>query len=315
MKGMFKRKNKDKEQAEQKHDAPQVVFQEAPPDLDLFTTARINLKNFKEYLEQTQENAFEPYQIVNGSLSKAYSNLTNKQSELEAEKENHTKDMTAITADISKQKEAYQSETNEIEALKKSQDEIYQSNQVLKEKIQSQTDKNAKAAKEKVQLAELQEKLKSLRSAVENKQKELETVLTTTKSASDEYESLKQTLADKQKFAAEELIKSEQQVKELQAQAKKQEQIQERQKMKAPERVNSRRRVSMTDRKTETFIIKDNLQLSTAELETLRTLTTQIQKENDVLQGEYESKQMDVDCLFQENLGLKQILRDMFETQ
>lgn len=318
LRNAFKRKDKEKEHNEAKTEAPGVVFQEAPPDLDLFTTARINLKNFKEYFEQTQENAFEPYQIVNASLSKAYSNLTNKASELLLEKEHHTKDMESVQADIAQQKESLERENKEISELKEKQNKLHERNSELKKKIENQRGKNTDSSKYKVTLAELQEKLKNLQSTVEKKQKDLEALTEHNKKIIDEYDACKKKLSGKQEFATSELLKSEQLVKDLQTQAKKIEQEREAQKLKAEQKKSvhmSSRRVSMTERKTETFIIQDNLQLSNTELETLRSLTSQIQKENDELNEEYESKKMDVDCLIQQNLGLKQILRDMLEGQ
>lgn len=312
MKNFLKRKTK--ELSEAKSDTPQVVFQEAPPDLDIFMTARFNLRNFKEFFEQTQENAFEPYQLVSASLSKAYSNLTQKQAELETEQEHHNKDMDSIQSDIKKQKETFETESKEIENLKQKQEDFSHSIDEYKQKIKTQTSKNATSTEQKAKLAELQEKLKSLRLSIESKQKELETVISNNKTSNEEYLSLKDKLAEKEKYAENELLESEQQVKDLQSQAKKLEQEQEKlEKIKAAQEKSPKKARAPADRKSETFIIQDNLKLGNRELDSLRLLTQQIQQENDQLQAELEDKQMDIDCLGQQNLGLKQILRDMLE--
>ena len=47
----------------------------------------------------------------------------------------------------------------------------------------------------------------------------------------------------------------------------------------------------------------------------MRSMVEQIEAENRALEEEYESKQMDIDCLIQQNLGLKQIIRDIVENQ
>jgi hypothetical protein len=61
------------------------------------------------------------------------------------------------------------------------------------------------------------------------------------------------------------------------------------------------------------FMIEDNVKISKAELAELRFMIDSLQKDNEVMEEAKNSKMMDMDCLGQENLGLKQLIRQVSE--
>jgi hypothetical protein len=61
------------------------------------------------------------------------------------------------------------------------------------------------------------------------------------------------------------------------------------------------------------FVIQDTVHVSGGERRHLAAMVAALEEENAALAGEANSRMMDIDCLMQENLGLKQIIREIAE--
>jgi hypothetical protein len=61
------------------------------------------------------------------------------------------------------------------------------------------------------------------------------------------------------------------------------------------------------------FVIEDRVKISRDDAATLRFMIEALREENERLIGEMNDGMMDVDCLMQENIGLKQIIRQLLE--
>jgi chromosome segregation ATPase len=61
------------------------------------------------------------------------------------------------------------------------------------------------------------------------------------------------------------------------------------------------------------FVIEDRVKISEEDTETLRFMIDALQEENAQLIEERNERMMDVDCLMQENIGLKQLIRQLSE--
>ena len=320
MQNLFKIKTKkdQNKQQEVQQPPPGVSFEEASPDLDVFTQARMNLRSFKDYFSQTDIDAINHYQIVAASVSKAFANLTNKSAELELEKATHEKDMKSLLEDIKKQKGELQTSTEMVDEMKSRSEFLKSRHSDLQNQLDELTDTVSKRMDIKTKYDLAASEYDKLLAEFNEKKKILEDKKRVNEESSKEYEETKKALEEKQAKVDAELAESEQRVKELQAKAKKLEQEQEEAKRKAKElekkkASKGKRRVSMAEKPVETYVIQDNLSVSNQEIEGLRMMVEQIEAENKALTEEYESKQMDIDCLQQQNLGLKQIIRGIVE--
>ena len=105
----------------------------------------------------------------------------------------------------------------------------------------------------------------------------------------------------------EEIQKCDTKVKDLTSKAKKADQIEKSLANKPKQDVYE------NEPQKAAFVINDNVKVSNEEIKQLKFMVTSIQQENEQLIKERDSKMMDVDCVMQENLGLKQIIRKITE--
>ena len=65
--------------------------------------------------------------------------------------------------------------------------------------------------------------------------------------------------------------------------------------------------------KDKSYVIEDTVKISNQEVVGLQFMINQLEKENKQLHILIESKKDDIKCLSDENLGLKEIIREMTE--
>lgn len=284
----------------------QFVFIPADKSLDIVLQTRENLGNFKSFLESKPDDPTLNYDAVYQTLSQAFGELTN---------------------DISQSQERYDQSLEESKELEKEINE--------KEKIRNSLEKQIRELN--YQVRQLKSELFSLKEETELFESKLESTkhykstrnklgllyqdLLSQKIAGNslyenskmETQRLEELLQRKKKILEEttkqsdnEIQKSEVKIKSLTNEAKRADQREKE--LQSKPKVDS-----YVDDSSNTFIIDDNVKVSPEEIKQLKLMVESIQQENANLIAERDSKMMDIDCIMQENLGLKQIIRKMTE--
>ena len=293
---------------------PVFQFTPAPSTLDIMQQARENLTNFKSFIETGPPSASEEYDVVSATMSRAFSEFTNRTVELGIKLD---KARTAAEDIVGQLKEKEQRK----EELKKRIDQIIAEKRSLNrelEELQHQggdvEGKIAEAKRQKGVLgekkAEVEELSKKISDGKENLEKE--------KSKSAEMEAklkeLRERFARIDQEVEEELNASEARVKELTAKARQAEQAERQVQMEREKQMKVEKKAKPKQKaEVATFVINDNVKVSQEEINQLRFMVKAISEQVAELESEKESKMMDIDCLMQENNGLKQIIRAMTE--
>jgi DNA repair exonuclease SbcCD ATPase subunit len=288
-------------------------FQLASSSLDVMVQARENLANFRIYLEEDPIDSFACYRKVSQSMARAFSEFTNRTAdlkvqlgkaetaatdfdqplqenqsqkaqltaELQAAREETQKLRESLTR-INTQKSVLDREISEFKALKRTVKQIQQRESLLRQKI---ADYAAALEKETVATGELEGQLAFQR----------------------EHES------DSGAALREELQQSEARIRELMTKAKKA----DTEEKEIQAKLQQRKSVPVVPPPTEkpsTFLIRDTVRISQGEVDNLIFMIKAIRKENAELTNDRNSKMVDIDCLMQENLGLKQLIRQISES-
>jgi predicted RNase H-like nuclease (RuvC/YqgF family) len=106
------------------------------------------------------------------------------------------------------------------------------------------------------------------------------------------------------------LANSQARVRDLTLEAKKAELEEKRSKMQAKKK---KLLPLLLTPDVSAFVIEDRVKISEEDTETLRFMIDALQEENAKLIEERNDRMMDVDCLMQENVGLKQLIRQISE--
>jgi chromosome segregation ATPase len=285
----------------------ECTFRPAPKTLDIMVQARENLNSFRTYLETDPTDSHKCYELVALTMSRAVSQFTNRTADLQ-EKLNEAR--TAVL-DFTEQEQitrARKAECQErLKALHLQESEVRAEIQTLNHEA---ADLQAGIAAGKTlkrsmrdgkrQFDELQAELTALEAEFHREEER-------TKEAKRELADGQAALEKRKKDTDDELARTEKRIRELTARLKRQE-IFERE---AQSRAQKRRASAATsqEQKVATFVIDDRVKVSHDELEGLSYMVTTIQRENRELSEDVESKQMDIDCLMQENRGLHQLIR------
>jgi hypothetical protein len=286
--------------------SPDAIFVPADPSLDLMIQARVNLTVFKAYLEHDSSDSGGHYDIVAQTMSRACSQFTNRTAELEiklAEARTGAMDIEAQEQAILDQKQNHAAELARLES------EEAQLKAELAKLLAEQNAKVDDATKQKVKrktviaVREERDRWQSQhRLLSEDLEKERQnTAALAQELAVLEAESAKVDLTGQ-------IDHWETRIKELTAVAKAAEEREVR--------VVEAKKAPVTPPKvgkTTTFVIHDTVKISGQEMEHLAFMVRALSEDNERLCEERNSRMMDIDCLMQENMGLKQLLREMVE--
>lgn len=310
LKTKMKIKNKDLQEADQNSsdeatNPNEPAFQAAESSLSLREQAMSNLLNFKKYLEQNPANPSQEYEVVYQSISHAFSDLTNQISTLQNEKEKANAEYEKYTEQLGEKimlKSNFERQITDLTAEKRKErnfldEQVRVNNKIVLEK--------ERTSKNKEQIRILSEKIEQLKNKITEEKQRLEQEIEKTQKLTSDNERIKLKFQDKQNVIDSKMKKGDNEIKVLMTQAKKAESVQ-------IEQMNVEKKPQVpVNKENTTFMIDDNVKVSNEEIHTLKYMVSEIQKENKSLSIELESKKMDVDCLMQENLGLKQIIREM----
>lgn len=282
-------------------------FIPADTHLEKSFQARENLANFKRFLDSHPDDPMEAFHIASKSLFEAFADLTDKTANLKTKLENSKISNQEIDGQI-KEKESIRLDLErkvrnnnaQIRQLKIYMHSLKDETDLLNSQLK-QTD-NYKKEKNKFSLLYedlLSEKLLGKSSIEQSK-------IETSKLEKD-LEAAKLQFNEQKIKIDEEVQKSEILVKDLTNKAKKADQIEKSLANKPKQEAYEE------EPKKNAFVINDNVKVSNEEIKQLRYMVASIQQENNLLTEERNSKMMDIDCIMQENLGLKQIIRKMTE--
>lgn len=290
-------------------------FEPASPSLDIMEQARENLTRFKNFLESNPANPGEFYDIVYQTMSRAFSEFTNRTADLEI-KLNEAKTAASDFDDKLSQNQERKSElqkritdiiaekrslNKQIEALKKEQLEV-------QGKIDS-------SKQQKHALRDMTEEYAKLQETLKDEEEKYDVEVQKTVELEQKLTELQIKVQQKEKEVEADLEASEARIKELTAKARQAELI-ERQIQQAKREAEKPLPQPAPEPVTvSTYVINDNVKVSPQEKEHLKFMIMALKSEITELKAERDSRMMDIDCLMQENLGLKQIIRNMMENQ
>lgn len=283
------------------------VFTPADSHLEKSFQARENLANFKRFLDSHPDDLMEVFQVVQKSLFGAFADLADKTTNLKMKIENsrisdqeidgQIKEKENIRLDLERQVRNNNAEIRQlkiqIHALKDEADSL-----------NNQLKRTEKYKMEKNRFSLLYEDLLSEKllgnSNIERSKIE-------TDKLEKDLESEKLQFKEQKSQLDEDIQKSESLVRNLTNKAKKVDQIEKSLANKPKQEAYNE------EPKKTAYVINDNVKVSNEEIRQLRFMVDSIQMENNQLTEERNSKMMDIDCIMQENLGLKQIIRKMTE--
>lgn len=304
------KKKKGGDSDEETPDGQDNVFVEADQSMDMMAQARQNLNSFKRYIETNPPDARIHFGVVFQTMTKAFSDITNKGAEIEIkiqESKTQAEEFdTKIEAQEKTKAEIEKTLTELTGQIRTKKNEI--------NKIQAKNDKLEqtillhKKAKVRVNqlLLKYEDQLSSLNEHTAILEKEKETTAKLVQQLDDAQDAFR----CKKIEIENEIKQSEQSLRELVTKVKQVDAVEQKEKAitaATPKKVV----IAAPPPEKSTFVIEDNVKVSHSEIDGLRRMIYDIQVENDTLQEELDSKKMDVDCLMQENLGLKQVIREM----
>lgn len=282
-------------------------FTPADPHLEKSFQARENLANFKRFLDSHPDDPMPAFQVVQKTLFEAFADLTDKTANLKTKLENskisdqeidgQIKEKEGIRLDLERQVRNNNTQIRQHKILIHSlKDET--------ELLNKQLEHTENYKKERNKFSLLYEDLLSQKLLGNSnfEQSKIET-----SRLEKELETANLQFKDQKNKLEEEVQKSESLVKDLTNKAKKADQLEKSLANKPKQEAFEK------EPKKTAFVINDNVKVSNEEIKQLRYMVASIQQENNQLIEERNSKMMDIDCIMQENLGLKQIIRKMTE--
>ncbi|KAH0790550.1 hypothetical protein GPJ56_005539 [Histomonas meleagridis] len=284
------------------------TFTKADTSLPLAQQAKENFKNFKKYLDSNPPDPASDYDHVYQTMSHAFSDWTNQVTTLEA-------NISDLSAQIGICEEKIKEKENQKSQLEKQLSELSNEKNLklreLKEQklITSRIEVRNQISPLKLQINDLINEFNNISGKLQVNKELLSKELEKTDHLQKHFDDLEMKIKEQEDNVRTEIERSEAEIKKLKDQAKKVEII-------VPEQIEpkqTKRRRSSNYQEAETFVIKDNVKVSQEEINTLKYMISEIQKENDKIKKERDSKMVDIDCLLQENIGLKQMIRDITE--
>ncbi|KAH0795153.1 hypothetical protein GPJ56_000996 [Histomonas meleagridis] len=303
----FSSDESDNEKSDSPESSETPTFTKADTSLPLSQQAKENLINFKKYLEKNPPDPSSDYDHVYQTMSHAFSDWTNNVTTLQSEISELSVKRNEYEEKINeKEKEKSQLEKQlselSIEKKKKTRELEEKKSDILK--LEDQKNQNFKLKTQienlTTQFNELLEKLQA-RKDVYEKEKEKTTQI------QNHCDDVEKKVHEKEDSVQSDIEKDDAELKELMNQAKKTEIIPE------IETKQTNKKQPTGPQEVETYVINDNVKVSQEEINGLKYMISEIQRENEEITIERDSKMMDVDCILQENLGLKQIIREMTE--
>jgi SMC interacting uncharacterized protein involved in chromosome segregation len=301
---MFRR-SKSERTSKFKFGTSEVPFIPADASLDLMVQARENLNSFKSYLDHDPSDSGRHYDIVAQTMSRACSEFTNRTAELEIRIDQAR---TAANDIIAQEESIVQQKDNFCVQISAAESEESQLRLEL-ESLQS----NARELESAVENGEAQEKefdhirreYSIWKERHESLVAEYESEDARTKELAREESELRELLQTQSTGAEAEVAQVEARIRELAATVKV---ITAR-----PDQPQKEEEAVAAQPELPAFVIQDSVHVSGGERRHLAAMVAALEEENAALAADVNSRMMDIDCLMQENLGLKQIIREIAE--
>jgi chromosome segregation ATPase len=285
----------------------EVQFVAADTSLDLMAQARVNLNSFKSYLEHDSDDSHGHYSVVAQTMSRACSQFTNRTAELEIlidQARTAASDIVEQENSILAQKATFCEKLLDVEAedirLRGELEKLRLSAVELESQIEAGSDQIEKVEEARVEYGNWTERQREL-------MEEFEREAARTKELLQEEEELKEALRRRSEGEDEEVVLAEARVRELASKVKELV-VREEQAAKKVEEEAPAAQVELP-----AFVIEDSVHVNGEEIKNLVFMVAALREENELLAGEVESRMVDIGCLGQENMGLKQIIREMVE--
>jgi chromosome segregation ATPase len=297
---------------DEEHTPPpnECLFQPASSSLDIMLQARENLIVFRTYLESDPTDSQGCYDVVYQTMSRAFSQFTNRTAELEGkllEAQTAANDFSGQEQLTRQRRASFLDRLAALEAaaagVRPEIDAAHEETSRLEAEIRGGKERKRRLAEGRraydglqVQLAAAEAEFVRQKEATRRRQQDLADVRRAVERQARELE--------------DELAASDARIRELTVRVKQ---------VEAEDREVQlvKRRTSPTPAKDgpkqSTYVINDSVRVSQQELEQLRFMVEAIQAENEKLAEQVESRMMDADCLLQENCGLKQVIRLIVE--
>jgi DNA repair exonuclease SbcCD ATPase subunit len=289
-----------------------VQFEPASSKLDITIQARENLKRFHSYLESDPTDRNGDFDTISRTMALAFSEFTNRTANLRSQlsqAEAAAQDIDGQEATTVEKRAAFaarlavlRTEKAELEAALERVtgenarfDEAIRARKLLKKSIVAHRSSRDDLA---TRLATLQAELERELKRTGEMAVELARLVAENRARNQQWQS--------------DIERSESRIRELTV-AARQAEMQERQLRLQNTEKEKKRKKEVFNRPIaphiSAFMIDDNVKISQDEIAELRFMIRSLQKDNDAMETERNSKMMDIDCLGQENLGLKQLIR------
>jgi len=288
----------------------EIKFQEADSNLDIFTQARINIQNFYSYFQQSQIDASIHYSIVSKTLSKAYGILTNRCAELEINRETYEKQIASIQEDTNRFNKEVEINKELLNQLLNREKFLICEKSRLSQELLRETQQRNKIAETKKKILRIKYDMKSIEDKASTMEQHYHVLHEQLLNLEREYREAVENSFDCGNELENTARKSEILIKELVSRIKSIESEQEKNK---PKPSSNTSKTPLPSPEKSSYLIVDTVKYSDRDIINLKNTIQIIEDENSILSAELDSKKMDTDCLMQQNIGLKQIIRDLVE--
>jgi chromosome segregation ATPase len=289
---------------------PEPGFQFASTTLDPTVQARENLVNFKAFLESDPSDPFADLLGVSQSFSGALATLRLRTDDFQAK----LTEAQAASIDLDDQESTYEAHKmqfairladlrDEKAALLRVAEQLRQEGERLEGQIAA-----GKAMKKSVR--QNNDALTSYCTRLGDLEKQLIEECAHTVFLQQEVDRLKLEIEGQGQHFELELASSQARVRDLTLEAKRGELEEKRAKMQAKKK---KLLPLLLTPDVSAFVIEDKVKISDEDTGTLRFMIGALTEENKEMIQERDDAMMDVDCLMQENIGLKLLIRQLSE--
>jgi uncharacterized phage infection (PIP) family protein YhgE len=290
-------------------------FQPAASSLDIMVQARENLTRFGRYLEDDPFDSFSKYRIVSQCMVHAFGQFADRTADLQDQLEKAAAAATDFDEPLAENQ-------NEQTLLTAELAKINEDNRIRSENLAKLKEEITELEAEILEQKKLEAALDQMRQREADLKRQLEghfeTIAKESAAVSDLEAQLAQIREQADKSDAElneELQKSEEVIKDLTAKARKaegEEKVsQAKQKPVPPSPPPPASPVPAPVDEPSAFMIKDKVKISDRESDSLINMIKAIRKENAELTTDRDSVMVDIDCLMQENIGLKLLIQQI----
>jgi septal ring factor EnvC (AmiA/AmiB activator) len=288
-------------------------FQPASRSLDIMVQARENLTLFRRYLDDDPVDSFSKYRVVSQCMVHAFGQFANRTADLEEQLQKAQAAATDFDLPLSENQDQKAALTDKLAQLTEDNRCTSETLARLNKDLSQLQKQIADQKKIKKSVKQMRQKETDLKNQLSQNAETITRETTIVAELEAKLIELKSQAQVSESELTEELQKSEELIKDLTAKARKAEiderEIQAQQRKQLPQPMP----LPAEKEKPAAFLIRDKVKISDRESEGLINMIRAIRKQNAELARDRDSAMVDIDCLMQENLGLKQIIQQIAE--